>query len=174
MEVVEKPGWHNRGYHPHFDANSVMQHIVLSGTKGQNLAENPLAALIQEALLCFDGVRYDLQAWCIMPDHVHVALVFYPEFLMNKTIWSRKNWVCREYRMQLSRSVSVFDLDYFDRYVRSLDQAEKLIHYIENNPVKGGLVNLAADWNWSSSRRRHDGWEPKKDKLPIFLPNTSR
>src|SRR5947209_16166745 len=33
-----------------------------------------IASVVQDALLHFDGHRYRLLAWCIMPNHVHVVV----------------------------------------------------------------------------------------------------
>jgi putative transposase len=169
MAQIEKPGWHSRGYLPHFDANNLVQHIVLGGEVGVKLTEGTLAKLIEDTLLYFDGQRYDLQAWCIMPDHVHVGVVFYPDHLMGKVIWAWKSWITNRYM-----KAKIFEVDYFDRYVRTLNQAERLPNYIESNPVKAGLVLSAADWRWSSAWHRLQGWKPNHDNLPVFLPNGSR
>ena len=44
--------------------------------------------------------------------------------------------------------------DYFDQYVRDDDHYRRVVHYIENNPNKAGLVKAPADWPWSSARYR--------------------
>ncbi|EAR23462.1 hypothetical protein NB231_16618 [Nitrococcus mobilis Nb-231] len=33
-----------------------------------------MAALVEQTLLRFDGSRYRLLAWCVMPNHVHVLI----------------------------------------------------------------------------------------------------
>jgi putative transposase len=174
MTVTTKPGWHRRGYLPHFDANNLYQHIVLSGSEGVDLTDAQLGRLIENTVRFFDGERYDLQAWCIMRDHVHVGLVVFPEHLLGRVIWSWKAHISKAYNAKTVEKVSVFAPDYFDRYVRTLDQAERLPAYIESNPVKSGLVLDAACWRFSSAWHRARGWEAKHHKLPIFLPSGSR
>ena len=51
ISILEKPGWHTRGYLPHYDANCVIQHIVLGGKAGVILNETELARLIETTLL---------------------------------------------------------------------------------------------------------------------------
>jgi putative DNA methylase len=41
--------------------------------------------------------------------------------------------------------------DYFDRFIRDENHLRKAIEYIEQNPVKAGLVNEARLWEWSSA-----------------------
>jgi len=37
--------------------------------------------------------------------------------------------------------------------MRNEDHLMRTIEYVENNPVKAGLVDKTADWPWSSARR---------------------
>ena len=45
---------------------------------------------------------------------------------------------------------------YWDTYMRDTEQERRTIRYIENNPVKAGLVRSPADWPWSSRRFRDE------------------
>jgi hypothetical protein len=52
--------------------------------------------------------------------------------------------------------------DYFDRYIRDEAHYRRVVRYIENNPVKAGLVRTAAEWPWSSAHyRSQEGSSPK-------------
>jgi len=46
---------------------------------------------------------------------------------------------------------SVWSPDYHDRYVRNVGHYEYAVNYIEQNPVKAGLVERAEDWPFSST-----------------------
>jgi putative transposase len=200
MIIAEKPGWHSRGYLPHYDANTLLQHVVfrtygslpqhvmnqissappdlrrsladmaLDDSKlGRVFSDPNYAAIMQAALRHFDGDRYDLQAWCIMPNHVHVVLVTNPRVLMGRIIKSWKHSVARHINQLRKTSGPVFAPDYFDRFIRTLKQAEAALHYVEANPVKAGLVWEAAQHSWSSASARANGWTPRQDRLPIFI-----
>ena len=39
-----------------------------------HLGRPEIASLVRDALLKFDGERYRLLAWCVMPNHVHVLI----------------------------------------------------------------------------------------------------
>ena len=54
----------------------------------------------------------------------------------------------------LGRTGTFWHRDYFDRYIRSHNHLAAAIVYIENNPVKAGLVRMPEDWPWSSARTR--------------------
>jgi putative transposase len=200
METQEKPGWHTRGYHPHYEANTLVQHVVFrtqgsippqiiaqvaqlpvnerskmleiwldQGTTGRTFARTDCAAIVEDCLHFFDHDRYDLQAWCVMPTHVHVFLVTDPAVRIGQCVHSWKQAATRKLKDCLNRPGPFFAKDYFDRYSRSLKQSEATIAYIEANPVKAGLCANAADWRWSSAFARGQGWSPRHDRLPVFL-----
>ena len=41
------------------------------------LAKPEIADLVAEVLHHFDGSRYSMYAWCLMPNHVHLLFVFF-------------------------------------------------------------------------------------------------
>ena len=50
--------------------------------------------------------------------------------------------------------------DYRDRYVRDEEHYRKTVRYIENNPVKAGLVKSPEQWRFGSSWWSLCGAEP--------------
>ncbi|MCX6879140.1 MAG: transposase [Verrucomicrobia bacterium] len=118
-----------------------------------------LAALMQETLLKFDGDRYRLIAWCIMPNHVHV-LVETIEAL-SKIVQSWKSFVGRwalARNAELGLGVpgrALWMREYWDRYIRDGDHFDNVLHYIERNPVAAGLCAKPNDWPWSSASARN-------------------
>jgi REP element-mobilizing transposase RayT len=189
-----------RGYLPHFDANTLVQHVVfrtanslpndilerarqhdsaqsrrmidaaLDGGQSGNLFKDPqFADLMQIGLRYFDGDRYDLQAWCIMPNHVHVLLVTAPNVLLGQIV---KTWKSQATRLINAKTISsgpIFARDYFDRYIRNSLQMNRAIAYIEHNPIKAGLCQTREDWLWSSANAKQDGWLPSHARMPVFI-----
>jgi REP element-mobilizing transposase RayT len=149
MKMMQKLGWHNRGCIPHFDANCLLQHVVLSGKEGVDLTTFGLADLIEVSLLHYDKQRYCLHAWCIMPDHVHIYIVFSPSQLLGRNVLEWKSWITRNWQKKTNSKAIIFSPDYFDRYSRTLDQASRAIGYIEHNPAVAGYVVSPEQWRWS-------------------------
>ncbi len=92
-----------------------------------------------------------------MPNHVHVLV----------EVWTTplsillKDWkgMCSHYvNRLLPRSGQWWQEDYFDRRIRDDAHFHKAVHYIENNPVKAGLVPDAKGWRWSSAKWRPAGF----------------
>jgi len=113
-----------------------------------------IASLVEDALLHFDGTRYQLLAWCVMPNHVHVMLELRAGFRLGDQVKSWKTYSARRANRLLKRPGAFWSEDYFDRYVRNERHFEAALDYIEGNPVKAGLVADPAHWRWSSARLR--------------------
>jgi putative transposase len=180
----EPKGWHARGYLPHFDSPETLQHVVfrtrdslpkflldtlpydpavrreaveahLDKSKDGCLLSEPAVALkVEQTLLHFDGTRYDILAWCIVPNHVHVVMFPHEGRSVGDIVRSWKTFTAREVNKLSGASGSFWAPDYFDRFMRSEDHLLKTLDYVENNPVKAGLVSNATDWLFSSARRR--------------------
>lgn len=114
-------------------------------------------------------------AYCIMPNHWH--LVLYPR--TNTDLAQFMSWLTsthvRQYRTK-TKTIGYGHL-YQDRYksfpTESNEYCQRLIRYVEQNPLRAKLVERAEDWQWSSLWRREKG--SKKEKkllapLPIDLP----
>ena len=96
--------------------------------------------------------RYELGAWVLMPNHVHVALRLLVDQDLASAVRSIKGSSAREANRLLNRSGSPFwAKDYFDRRIRDRDHEGRVTRYIENNPVKAGLCGRVQDWLWSSA-----------------------
>jgi type I restriction enzyme R subunit/putative DNA methylase len=127
--------------------------------------------MVQNAFLLFQGERYHLHAWCVMPNHVHVLFQPKPGWTMSKIVASWKSFTGRrisEYqkaRLEPGEptaglaglqpgSSSVWHREYWDRYIRDQAHYVNVVKYIHENPVKAGLVADACDWRWSSAYSR--------------------
>jgi putative transposase len=72
MRVEHKPGWHERGYLPHFDANTLLQHIVFctAGSLPQILIERANSAPAELRLSLIDSALDTSQRGCVFSDPV--------------------------------------------------------------------------------------------------------
>ena len=119
---------------------------------GQCLLKDPrIAAMVQESLLAFDGLRYELFAWVIMPNHTHSLLTPSQAWSLERLIHSHKSYTAHEANRILNRVGQFWMNEYFDRYIRNADHFRNTVRYIENNPVKAGLCSKPAQWPFSSA-----------------------
>ena len=108
-----------------------------------------VAAMVVDSLRCFDGTRYRLHAWVVMPNHVHVLAGIAPEADLAVIVQSWKSYTARRINIVRGRQGQVWHRDYWDRWIRTEAHFAAAVAYIEQNPVKAGLVRQAADWRWS-------------------------
>ncbi|MBI4774955.1 MAG: transposase [Deltaproteobacteria bacterium] len=119
------------------------------------LGRPQLAALMQETLLKFDGDRYRLLAWCVMPNHVHVLIE--PSARLSKVVQSWKSFTGRwalAHNAELGLGVpgkGLWMRDYWDRYIRDEQHMNAVAAYIHSNPVAARLCRSAEEWPWSSA-----------------------
>lgn len=113
-----------------------------------------MAKIMQETLLKFDGDKYRLLAWCIMPNHVHVLIE--PQVPLWKSVQSWKSYTGRwalKHNAELGLGVpgkKFWMREYWDRYIRDEKHFHDIITYIHDNPVKAKLCKYPENWPWSS------------------------
>jgi putative transposase len=119
--------------------------------------KNPAIALMMEgAIQHFDGERYRLLAWCVMPNHVYALAEMVEGFPLEDVAHSWKSFAAHRMNVMLKRKGQVWQPESFDRYMRGPLHLARTVFYIEENPVVAGLVNGARDWPYSSARFRED------------------
>jgi REP element-mobilizing transposase RayT len=117
------------------------------------LRDAQVARVVADALLYGDTGRhyYQLRAWVVMPNHVHVLLR--PEVSLPVITRWLKGSTARQANLPLGRTGKVFWQDEsFDHRVRDEMELEHIARYVEHNPVSAGLASNARDWPWSSAR----------------------
>jgi REP element-mobilizing transposase RayT len=116
------------------------------------LRDPHVARLVEGALLYFDGQRYRLIAWVIMPNHVHTLIETIEGYPLRSITHSWKSYTAKQANQILGRTGRFWFPEYFDRYIRNERHLEAAIHYIHENPVKAGLVEKPEDWPFGSAR----------------------
>ena len=119
------------------------------------LSDAVSASIVRDALLHFEGQRYWLHAWCIMPTHVHVVVVPSPAFRMSQILHTWKSFTSHAINRKLGRHGAVWQRESFCHGIRTEDDLKSAIAYTINNPVKDGLVDSAEKWPWSSATDAH-------------------
>lgn len=123
-----------------------------------------IASLIQAAILQRYAYLYTLWAYVVMANHVHIFLKPKGEATLERITKFLKGFTAREANFRLGRTGQKFWQDEsFDHWSRDRDEFIRIVKYIENNPVKAGLVKNPEDWPWSSAaERRRRGWNEFK------------
>jgi predicted solute-binding protein/REP element-mobilizing transposase RayT len=107
---------------------------------GSCLLREPKAAMIvAEALRHFDSHRYHLDAFVVMPNHVHALVQPLQGHSLREILRSWKSYSARQINKTLGRSGSVWMEESFDRIVRDWTALVRCRDYIARNPEKAHL-----------------------------------
>lgn len=98
-----------------------------------------LAQIVADSLTHFDGERYDLTDFVVMPNHVHLLATFRDEKGMLAQQESWKHFTANQINRRLERTGRFWQQDGFDRLVRSQAAFDHYRAYIADNPQKAGL-----------------------------------
>jgi REP element-mobilizing transposase RayT len=115
-----------------------------SGMGACHLRDPRVAELVVNTLRIWDGQRYRLIAWCLMPNHVHVVVRLFAGQSLSSLMRSWKTYTARTANKILSRSGEFWQREYYDHLIRDGGELERAIEYVRRNPERAGLN----DWQW--------------------------
>ena len=85
--------------------------------------------------------------YLLMPDHIHFfAQSAMESDPMGKWVKMWKSTSAREWIKKGASSVPIWQDEYFDHYLRSGESYSQKWEYVENNPVRAGLVTNPEEW----------------------------
>ncbi len=124
--------------------NKRIEAILDNGHGSCVLREQEVSSIVINALRFFEGKRYRLFAWCVMPNHVHVVAKLMGGVELSRVMHSWKSFSAKEINRIIGRSGKLWQSEYFDRSIRNEEHFGRAINYVERNPVKAGLDG----WEW--------------------------
>lgn len=137
---------YTKGFFTRYDAlldNAKASHIT-------NLCNAEIATINKNQLLYYNGKYYDLIAYCIMPNHIHIVFSLIENSRdVSQIMQSIKRYTARECNKVLKREGKFWQDESFDRLVRNETEFKKIVDYVINNPVKAGFVKTWEEWKWT-------------------------
>jgi putative transposase len=112
------------------------------------LRDPTVAELMANALRFWEGKRYRLLAWCVMPNHVHVVCRLLPAQELSKVLQGWKSFTARRTNVILDRKGAFWQREYYDRLIRDREELARALRYVERNPERAGLKGWK--WVWSA------------------------
>jgi REP element-mobilizing transposase RayT len=117
---------------------------------GSGVLRNRVAAdCVIESWYHLDGHRYDLIAWVIMPTHVHVLIRPFEGQSLVRIVQSWKSYTGKRLKARYPHACvdgQFWKREYWDRYIRDEIHFFRAVEYIQQNPVKAGLVQNPSQW----------------------------
>ena len=116
------------------------------------LKEPAVAALVAWALRFFEGQRYALHAWVVMPNHVHAVVHPTPFHTLSSILKSWKGYTALQANRLLNRTGTTFwQNESYDHCCRDDEDRVRCCAYTTTNPVTARLRTRPQDWPWSSA-----------------------
>jgi putative transposase len=132
---------------------------------------NPKTAeLFVATMLCYwDNQAYQFHAFVLMPEHFHLLLTASAELSLKRALQLVKGGSAHTVRKELGLAFPVWQRSFSDHRIRESADYAAHLRYIDDNPVKRGLVERAMAYVWSSASGRFP-----MDSVPQRLKAASR
>ena len=118
------------------------------------------AALLQQTILDYRGQgRFLLHAYVIMPDHLHALITPAADVSLEKAM----QFIKGGFSFRLKSKLDVWMRSFNESQIMSAEKFANCVRYIEENPVRRGVVASAEAFEFSSAGR--EGF----DAMPLHL-----
>lgn len=128
------------------------------------LSADPVAQVVAEAIRFRDGSLYELHAFTIMPNHVHLLVTPRttekggpPTEYLSTVVSNLKRHTARLANEILGTSGAFWDVDSLNYLVGTRAEMFRINDFILQNPVNAGLVEHWQGWRWCYTK-----YPPKK------------
>lgn len=118
------------------------------------LKEDCVAEVVANSIRYHDGEWFDVNAFCIMPNHVHLVLKPFEssaeaDYSLTKIMHNIKRNSARSANQVLGRTGAFWQHENYDHFARDDAELERIVNYVLYNPVKAGLAENWSQWKWS-------------------------
>jgi REP element-mobilizing transposase RayT len=97
------------------------------------LADPGNRKIVEDAIRFFDGQRYRLDEFVVMPNHVHALLTPLGYHRLSGILHSWKSFTAKRINARVGRVGTFWQKESFDHIVRSVAHFERFRHYIREN-----------------------------------------
>ena len=139
-------------YLPHLQRDGKPLFITFATWKRKTLPER-VRQLVVDGVVAGHGVRFDLHAAVIMPDHAHILLTPMSDergetYGIAQIMHAIKGASAHAVNKSLGRSGRVWQPESFDHVLRSDESIRQKAEYICANPVRAGLASHEDEYPW--------------------------
>jgi REP element-mobilizing transposase RayT len=123
------------------------------------LARDDVATIVANAFHHFDGARYELGAYVIMPNHFHLLIRPFSDAThpLEKILQSWKSFTAKQITWPTTCRDRLWQQESFDRIVRDEEHLFNTLQYIGSNPLRAALSGGYR--LWINSAWQAAGWD---------------
>ena len=134
---------------PHWRLPGATYFVTWRLAEGQRPLMPEERTVVADAFHFFDQQRYELSAYVVMDDHVHVIVTPLAHARLQDIYHSWKSYTARHFQRGSGRRGRVWQQEPFDRIVRDEAELSEKIQYILNNPLKRWPDITDYPWVWA-------------------------
>ena len=124
----------------------------LDAGHGECYLRNPeIAQMVIQALKQFEGERYVLHDWVVMPNHVHLVIEPRGAHALSDILHSLKSYTTSEANRCLDRHGAFWQHESYDRLIRGQEEFDRCVQYVRDNPVRANLATTAVQYVYGCS-----------------------
>jgi len=116
-----------------------IQEWLDAGMGGCYIRRSDVRAQVELCLLQFDGKRYDIDAFVLMPNHVHALIKPASSYELSKLLQGIKGVSAKRCNKLLGYKCAFWMDETYDHIVRDAKELIAFRHYIAANPAKARL-----------------------------------
>ena len=106
-----------------------------------SLRQPEVSQIFVDSILHFDGIRYCLDEYVVMPNHVHLLVLLQANYSLERILHSWKSFTAGAINRYLGTKGTFWLDESFDRIGRTWEDLEDYRSYIRANPVKARLTS---------------------------------
>jgi putative transposase len=111
----------------------------------------PAELVVHQLLDCRDRGFYELHAFVLMPDHLHLLLTPSGDTTPEMALQMIKGGSSYKIRSELGFRWPVWQPGFHDRWLRDEGEYRTRAEYMRQNPMKARLAERAEEYPWSSA-----------------------
>ena len=134
-------------------AVGLVHHITQRGNARQDVFTSDSLRRTYLQLLTEHAAANNLRvvAWCLMTNHLHIAAIPERDSSMANTFRHAHSRFAQYWNTERNRIGHLWQNRFYSCPVEDA-AVSRVVAYVENNPVRAGMVACAGDFEWSSAR----------------------
>lgn len=138
-------------------SDTKVYHIILRGNDKQDIFydEQDYEKFLKEMIRTKEKYVYDLYAYCLMPNHVHLT-IYDKENQISRIIQSIAVSYSSYFAKKYDKVGHLFQNRFLSKNIETRKYLLELCRYIHQNPIKAGISEMI-DYRWSSYKEFIEG-----------------
>ena len=125
-----------RGNLPHWRQNGIVYWVSWNLCPEVAPLSPEERTLVESALCFFDGQCYDLLAYVVMDDHVHLLVYPFENHALEALTHTWKSFTSHQLQKRFGRKNAIWQRESYDHIIRNSADFQAKLHYLMNNPFQ--------------------------------------